>query len=527
MLQSLLFSKTLKETPSDAEANSHKLLVKGGYIQQHSSGVYTILPIGLIVIKNIQKIIKSEMNRINGIELMMPLIQSSELWKTSGRWEDFGTELISFQDRTGKGFALSPTHEEVATNLVSRTIKSYKQLPVLLYQIQTKFRDEKRPRFGLLRGKEFLMKDAYSFHDTKVSLDDTYNKMYISYTNILNKLNLNFRVVEADSGAMGGIDTHEFMVLSDIGEDTIAFSNDGKYASNIELTPVKHKKLNGTLDVYIKYINNENTNTLVLHGGERKINILKLEKKLGCKMDENILEDMELFNLNDFKNYQNILIDNELMFYDKWSISSRIFSGSEKLEILNKSNVECIDLVEVKEGDISPHDNRDILSLKKAIEVGHIFKLGTKYSKSLGAFVLNEDGKSIPLIMGCYGIGVSRLMAAIVEQNSYENRIIWPESIAPFQIHIIPTNLKNEKIHGISMDIYNKFKALNFDVLLDDRDERLGHKLKDSDLYGIPYKLIVGKDSTLDNLEIIDFQNNTNFMDYKDIVNIIQEIRKK
>jgi prolyl-tRNA synthetase len=377
---------TLKENPADAEVISHQLMLRAGMVRRLAAGLYTWLPLGLRVLRKVENIVRDEMDKSGAQEILMPAVQPAELWQESGRWDQYGPELLRFKDRHDREFCYGPTHEEIITHLIRNEIRSYKQLPVNLYQIQTKFRDEIRPRFGIMRGREFLMKDSYSFHLEQSSLDETYELMYETYTNIFNRLGLKFRAVLADNGNIGGSRSHEFHVLAESGEDAIAYSTTGDYAANVE-----------------------------------------------------VFEDG------------------------------------------------------VKAGDPSP-DGKSVLDIARGIEVGHIFQLGDKYAKAMGASVLDEDGKSATLIMGCYGIGVSRLVAATIEQNHDKNGIIWPEAIAPFSVALLPMNMhKSQRVREAAEDLYNKLQAVGVDVLFDDRKERPGVMFANAELMGIPHRIVIGE----------------------------------
>ncbi|SFM31654.1 prolyl-tRNA synthetase [Gracilibacillus orientalis] len=532
MRQSQTLIPTLKETPADAEIKSHQLLVRAGYIRQTASGVYSFLPMGNKVLKNVEKIVREEMEKAGSVEMLMPSLQLSELWKETGRWYSMGPELMRLHDRHEREFALGATHEEVVTSLIRDEVKSYKKLPLYVYQIQTKFRDEKRPRFGLLRGREFIMKDAYTFHTNQESLDEAYQKMFQAYQNIFTRCGLNFRAVIADSGAMGGKDTHEFMVLSEIGEDTIAFSDTSDFAANIEMAAVNvtYEQSDETA-LELEIVDTPGYNTmdevsqflgqplakgiksllfkvderyvLVLSRGDHEINDIKLKNaldathvelaseketkqllntKVGSIGPVHVPKDLEVVadhavaairngycgaNEND-KHYQNVNPDRDF----------------------NASSYQ--DLRFIKEGDPSP-DGQGKIKFAKGIEVGHIFKLGQFYAEKLGAQYLNEQGKQETMTMGCYGIGVSRTLASIVEQYHDENGIKWPKEITPYHVHLIAVNPKKQDQLDLSEDIYKQLQQNNISVLFDDRKERPGVKFADSDLIGLPVRITVGK----------------------------------
>ncbi|WP_088069518.1 proline--tRNA ligase [Gottfriedia luciferensis] len=532
MKQSIVYSPTLREVPSDADIKSHQLLLRAGFIRQNASGIYSFLPLGNKVLQKVANIVREEMNNAGAMEMLMPSMQAQELWEESGRWENFGPELMRLRDRHGRGFALGATHEEVVTSIIRDELKSYKKLPITLYQVQSKFRDEKRPRFGLLRGREFLMKDAYSFHASQESLDEVYDRLFTAYSNIFTRCGLNFRAVVADSGAMGGKDTHEFMVLSDIGEDTIAFSNESNYAANIEMAPVittyepSDEKLEDvkkvetpnqkTIDEVIEFLNlpieksiksiifkADEEFVLVLARGDHEINDIKLKNYLGAhsvelasKEEVKELMNCEIGSLGPIgvKSDLLVLADHAI----KGIVNGCCGANEEGYHFINVTVnrdyhvKDFVDLRFIQEGDLSP-DGKGTISFAKGIEVGHVFKLGTKYSESMNATFLDENGKSNPIIMGCYGIGVSRTLAAIVEQYNDEKGILWPKNLAPFDVHIITVNTKSEEQVNLADDIYKTLKEVGQDVLIDDRNERVGVKFADADLFGIPVRVVVGK----------------------------------
>ncbi|WP_339192934.1 proline--tRNA ligase [Aeribacillus sp. FSL W8-0870] len=532
MKQSQSFIPTMRENPADAEVKSHQLLLRAGYIRQTASGVYSYLPLAHRVLTKIENIIREEMNRIGAVELLMPALQQAELWQESGRWYSYGSELMRLKDRHERDFALGPTHEEVITSLVKDEIKSYKRLPLTLYQIQTKFRDEKRPRFGLLRGREFIMKDAYSFHATQESLDEVYEQVREAYSRIFTRCGLNFRAVIADSGAMGGKDTHEFMVLSEIGEDTIAYSDSSDYAANIEMAPVvaSYEKVDEPL-IELEKKETPNKKSIEEVAQFFQVPKEKLIKSVLFKVDEKFVlvlvrgdhevNDVKLKNL-----YQASVV--ELASAEETEQVMGVSPGflgpigaSDKVEIVADYAVQAVvngicganendlhyigvnpdrdftvtkyeDIRFIQEGDPSP-DGKGRIKFAKGIEVGHVFKLGTRYSEAMKAEFLDEKGKTNPIIMGCYGIGVSRLLSAVVEQFHDENGIIWPNKLAPFEVHLIPVNMKNEEQVKVAEEIYHDLQAKGYEVLYDDRAERAGVKFADSDLIGIPVRITVGK----------------------------------
>ena len=532
MKQSLTFIPTLREVPSDAEVKSHQVLLRAGFIRQNASGIYSYLPLARKVLFKIEQVIREELEAINAQELLMPAMQSAELWQESGRWEKYGPELMRFKDRHNRDFALGPTHEEVITTLVRDEIKSYKKLPLTLYQIQTKFRDEKRPRFGLLRGREFIMKDAYSFHASRESLDATYEDMYRAYSNIFTRLGLNFRAVIADAGSIGGKGTHEFMVLSDIGEDTIAYSDSSDYAANIEMAEVVvDYKLSEeemlelekvatpdvkTIEEVSNFLNVPASNCIkslvfkidgelvvVLARGDHEINDIKLKNALEADSVE-LAEEAEIKELlgctvgsiGPVKLPINVKViaDNAIK-----SIRNGVAGANEDGFHYINVNPErdfaintYADIRFIQVGDPSP-DGQGVIKFAEGIEVGHIFKLGTTYSEKMNALYLDEQGKTQPFIMGCYGIGVSRILAAVAEQFQDEKGFVWPKQLAPYDVHLVPVNTKDEAQVQLADELYGLLKSYRYDVLYDDRAERAGVKFADADLIGLPVRVTVGK----------------------------------
>ncbi|MBS2969018.1 proline--tRNA ligase [Metabacillus sp. KIGAM252] len=531
MKQSLMFIPTLREVPADADIKSHQLLLRAGYIRQNTSGIYSYLPLAQKVLQNIQDIVRDEMNKAGASELLMPAMQQSELWQESGRWYSYGPELMRLKDRHGREFALGATHEEVITSLVRDEVKSYKRLPLALYQIQSKFRDEKRPRFGILRGREFIMKDAYSFHSSYESLDEMYDKMFTAYSNIFERCGLNFRAVIADSGAMGGKDTHEFMVLSEVGEDTIAYSDQSSFAANVEMAPVtaEYTRSDETCGELEK---KETPSQKTIEEVAEFFEVAKEKciKSLLFKADDRLvlvlsrgdheINDIKVKNLFDARNVE-LATPEET----KEALNCPIgFIGPigvpEGIEVVADAAVKAIvngvcganeegfhyisvdaerdlkvgqyaDLRFIQEGDASP-DGKGTIQFARGIEVGHIFKLGTRYSVDMNASYLDENGRSQPMIMGCYGIGVSRTLAAIVEQFNDENGIVWPEQIAPFDLHVVPANMKSDAQVALAEKVYADL-GKTYSILFDDRAERAGVKFADSDLIGLPIRITAGK----------------------------------
>lgn len=571
---SKLLVKTYKEVPKEAETISHQLMLRTSMIRQLSRGVYSYLPLGLKVLKKIENIVREEMDKAGANEILMPVIQPADIWKETGRWFAYGPELMRLQDRNRRDFVLGPTHEEVAVDIFRNMVTSYKELPLNIYQIQTKFRDEMRPRFGLMRGREFVMKDAYSFHLTEQSLDDEYNNMKQAYYNIFNRCGLNFRAVEADTGSIGGAESHEFMVLAESGEDDILYSTQSSYAANVEKansrikvieynSEKKEKELVDTLDTTtIEEVANllnvakENTLKVVLFTeiletskryymavirGDLDINPIKVKNIANADMELELMSDETIKDLGLVKGYIGSLKEldilkekNIVVVLDESVKNMRNFvTGANQL---NKHyinvNIEDIhydilgDIHEAKAGDLSPVDD-GILEIARGIEVGHIFKLGTKYTKPMNVKVLNEEGKQETVIMGCYGIGVSRIAAATIEQNFDENGIIWPKPLAPFMVDIVIVNMKDEKQVSIAEEIYDSLIKNNIEAILDDRNDRAGSKFKDADLIGIPLRIVVGKGIQNNEVEVkerkstdIEIINIDNVLDYvKNFIN--------
>lgn len=532
MKQSKVFIPTMKEVPAGAEALSHRLLLKAGLIKQSTSGIYSYLPLAARVLNNIEAIVREEMERIDAVEILMPALQQAELWEESGRWSAYGPELMRLQDRNGREFALGPTHEEVVTSIVRDELKSYKQLPLTLFQIQSKYRDEKRPRFGLLRGREFIMKDAYSFHADEDSLDASYQDMYNAYGRIFKRVGINARPVVADSGAIGGSHTHEFMALSEIGEDTIVYSEQSDYAANIEKAEVVYQANEKQEDLQpLTKIETPNIHTaqelatfldkpldeitksmvfkidgefiMVLVRGHHELNDIKLKAYFGTDNIELASED-EIVNLLGAKpGSLGPVFDKEIKVYADNFIQdlNNIVVGANEdgYHLLNANigrdfEVDAFgDFRFILEGE-PLSDGSGPARFAEGIEVGQVFKLGTKYSESMNATFLDNQGKAQPLLMGCYGIGVSRTLSAIVEQNNDENGIIWPKSVTPFDLHLITINPKKDDQRELADQLYTQLKE-NYDVLYDDRKERAGVKFNDADLIGLPVRVVVGKNA--------------------------------
>ncbi|MFZ7201323.1 proline--tRNA ligase [Avibacterium avium] len=534
---------TLKETPNDAQVVSHQLMLRAGMVRPLASGLYNWLPTGLRVLKKVENIVREEMNKSGAIEVEMPVVQPAELWQESQRWEQYGPELLRFQDRGQRDFVLGPTHEEVITDLVRREVSSYKQLPLNLYQIQTKFRDEVRPRFGVMRGREFLMKDAYSFHTTKESLQETYDIMYQTYSNIFTRLGLDFRAVQADTGSIGGSASHEFQVLAQSGEDDIVFSTESDFAANIELAEAVAQGERGAPTQSMELVDTPNAKTINELVEQFNVPVEKTVKTLIVKgaNEEQPLIALIIrgdHNLNEIKAQKLAQVAEPLEFADEAEIKAKIGAGVGSLgpvnlpipAIIDRSvalmsdfsaganidgkhyfNInwerdvpmpEVADLRNVVEGDLSP-DGKGSLLIKRGIEVGHIFQLGTKYSEAMKATVQGEDGRPQTMIMGCYGIGVSRVVAAAIEQSHDERGIIWPtDAIAPFTVAIVPMNMhKSESVQEFAENLYRTLSAEGVEVIFDDRKERPGVMFADMELIGVPHMLVIGE-KNLQNGEI-------------------------
>ena len=523
-------SPTLKETPNDAEVISHQLMLRAGLVRQLASGLYTWMPLGLKVLRKVEAIVREEMDRSGAVELLMPAVQPAELWQESGRWEQYGPELLRLKDRHDRDFCVGPTHEEVITDMARRELKSYKQLPVNYYQIQTKFRDEIRPRFGIMRGREFLMKDAYSFNIDAESLQQSFDIMYDTYTRIFERLGLEFRAVEADSGSIGGANSMEFHVLAESGEDAIAYSTDGKYAANIEKAiaicsrarpaAVKDMKTVDTPGVHTiedlsKFLNvpaHKTVKTMLVKGvddpvvavvirGDHELNEIKLENFPNIASPLTFATEEEIREATgcDVGSIGPVGLDIPIMAdMSASALSDFVCGANENGKHLINVNW-CRDLPDafpadvrnVVEGDPSP-SGEGILKIVRGIEVGHIFQLGDKYSKAMEATVLDEQGKKTVMQMGCYGIGVSRIVAAAIEQNNDDNGIIWPGSMAPFQIAITPINMhKSESLAAEVEKLYTELTDAGYEVLLDDRNTRPGISFADMELIGIPHRIVM------------------------------------
>ncbi len=553
MRASQILLSTQKETPSDAVVVSHKLMLRAGMIRKSASGLYSWLPLGLKVLRKVERVVREEMDRSGAQEVLMPVVQPADLWQESGRWEQFGPELTRFLDRHSNAFCLGPTHEEIITDLVRNEIRSYKQVPVNFYQIQTKFRDEVRPRFGVMRAREFLMKDSYSFHLTQECLEKTYQVMYRTYSNIFDRLGLNYRAVLADTGSIGGTGSHEFHVLADSGEDDIVFSNESNYAANIEMavaptlpappmpagTLVKiatpNEKTIEEVATHLEVAPAQTVKTLIVLGkpnekksqplialvlrGDHQLNEVKASKlpevqsPLTFASEERIRKELGVApgSLGPVRLDLTIIADHSAAVLPNFVCGAN--DDGYHLKNVNWQR-DCVfdrseDLRNVIPGDISP-DGRGSLEIKRGIEVGHIFQLGDKYSTAMKASVLNEQGKDQTLIMGCYGIGVSRIVAAAIEQNHDERGIIWPKALAPFDIAIVPINMhKSEAVAKQCEALYEQLSHAGYDVLfMDEQKARLGVMLADVELLGIPHRLVVGEKGIND--QYVEYQARKN-----------------
>ncbi|MDZ7853284.1 MAG: proline--tRNA ligase [Halomonas sp.] len=545
MRASQLLIATLKETPADAEVVSHQLMLRSGMIRRLTSGLYTWLPLGIKTLRKVERIVREEMDRAGAQEVLMPAVQPAELWQESGRWEQYGPELLRLKDRHERDYCVGPTHEEVITDLVRKEIASYKQLPVNFYQIQTKFRDEIRPRFGVMRSREFIMKDAYSFHIDEASLKETYQAMYDAYTRIFTRLGLDFRPVIADNGAIGGTGSHEFHVLADSGEDDIVFSTASDYAANMEKAEALPAPLGSDTqrpapseELHLVDTPNAKTiaalveqhglpiektiKTLMVHDveggliallvrGDHELNEVKAENLAEVAAPLTMATEDEIRaavgagpgSLGPVNLEMPIIIDRSVALMSDFGAGANV-DGKHYFGINWERDAalpKVADIRNVVEGDPSP-DGKGTLAIKRGIEVGHVFQLGRKYSEAMNATVLGDEGRAVHPWMGCYGIGVTRVVAAAIEQNHDDAGIIWPEAIAPFQIAMVPMNAhKSQRVREESERLYQALTAAGFEVLLDDRDLRPGVRFADHELMGIPHRLVVG-DRGLDKGEL-------------------------
>ncbi|MDH2898444.1 MULTISPECIES: proline--tRNA ligase [Rahnella] len=539
---------TLKETPADAEVISHQLMLRAGMIRKLASGLYTWLPTGLRVLKKVENIVREEMNNANAIEVSMPVVQPADLWQESGRWEQYGPELLRFVDRGDRPFVLGPTHEEVITDLIRNEVSSYKQLPLNFFQIQTKFRDEVRPRFGVMRSREFLMKDAYSFHTTQESLQETYDAMYAAYSQIFNRMGLDFRAVLADTGSIGGSASHEFQVLAQSGEDDVVFSDSSDFAANIEFAealapttpraaPAEEMRVVETPDAktiaelteQFQVPVEKTVKTLMVHAtaesghklvallvrGDHELNEIKAEKLPQVAVPLTFATEAEIReivaagpgSLGPVNLPMPVVADRTVAAMSDFSAGANI-DGKHYFGInwdRDAALPEVADIRNVVAGDPSP-DGQGTLVIKRGIEVGHIFQLGTKYSEAMNATVQGEDGKNQVMTMGCYGIGVTRVVAAAIEQNHDDRGIIWPDAIAPFQVAILPMNMhKSFRVKDAAEALYKELRSHGIDVILDDRKERPGVMFADMELIGVPHHVVIG-DRNLD-AEELEYKN--------------------
>ncbi|AMH17944.1 proline--tRNA ligase [Hafnia paralvei] len=542
---------TLKETPADAEVISHQLMLRAGMIRKLASGLYTWMPTGLRVLKKVENIVREEMNNAGAIEVSMPVVQPADLWQESGRWEQYGPELLRFVDRGERPFVLGPTHEEVITDMVRNEISSYKQLPLNFFQIQTKFRDEVRPRFGVMRSREFVMKDAYSFHTSQESLQETYDKMFAAYSKIFSRMDLDFRPVQADTGSIGGNASHEFQVLAQSGEDDVVFSSESDFAANIELAEaVAPKGERAVPTEELRIVDTPNAKTIAELTEQFNLPIEKTVKTLlvhATKESGHTLVALLVrgdHELNEVKAEKLEMVASPLTFATEAEIRTVVNAGPGSLGPINMAvpvvadrtvammsdfgagaNIDgkhyfginwerdlplplVADIRNVVEGDPSP-DGKGTLLIKRGIEVGHIFQLGTKYTEALKATVQGEDGRNQLMTMGCYGIGVTRVVAAAIEQNHDERGIIWPDAIAPFQVAILPMNMhKSFRVKDLAESLYNSLRSKGIDVIMDDRKERPGVMFADMELIGVPHTVVIG-DRNLDSDEI-EYKNRRN-----------------
>lgn len=533
MKQSKLFAPTLREVPSDAEVISHQFMLRAGYIRQVSSGVYTYLPLAHRVLENIKTIIRDEFDKIDGSEMLLPALLPADLWKQSGRYETYGEDLVKLKDRHERDFILGPTHEETFTSLIRDEIKSYKKLPLNLYQFQTKYRDEKRPRFGLMRGREFIMKDAYTFHDSYESLDESYEEIKQAYTNAFERMGLNFRAIIGDAGAMGGKDSVEFMALAEAGEDVVVYSDSSQYAANLEMASSKYSskpKTDVQLDKEevetpdaktieevakflsvrtsqilksVLYVADGEKPVLAVVRGDHEVNEIKVRNVVDAEEVEPATDEQieELFGTvagfaGPIGLSEEVTVVADLYVQD---VVNGVSGANKKdAHYINVnpskdfSQASFEDIRVVQEGEPSP-DGEGKLVFTKGIEIGHIFKLGTRYSESMDATVLGKDGRPVPVIMGSYGIGVSRLLSAIAEQYADDKGLVWPEDIAPFDIHLVPVQMKDDEQRELAEELYELFEKEGYSVLIDDRQERPGVKFTDAELIGIPVQITVGR----------------------------------
>lgn len=542
MRVSQVLNPTLREVPAEAEVISHQLMVRAGLIRRATAGVYTYLPLGLRILRKIEDIVREEMDAKGGQEVLLPIIQPAELWRETGRWDVYGPELFRLNDRHNREFCLGPTHEEIVTDLVRGEVRSYKQLPMLLYQIQNKYRDERRPRFGLMRGREFIMKDLYSFDRDEEGLAESYNKMYEAYTRIFTRCGLEFRPVEADAGAIGGSGgTHEFMVLAESGEDAVVYCQECDYAANKEKAvctpyPVTSESPEGsyhtvdtpetkTIEQVVEFLGVQKQELiksllyqgdeklfLVLVRGDREVNEIKINNAIGPFINLQLApSDLVKEKLGCDPGFVGpigvpddllVIADQEVPLMNK-AVCGANALDKHYVDVVPQKDFrmdQVLDLRVVEKGEACPQCSKP-LQEARGIEVGQVFKLGTKYSKALNATFLDENGVEKPCVMGCYGVGVSRTMAAAIEQNHDKDGIIWPIPIAPFHVILVPVNMKDDLVRETGDKLYQELKSLGVEVIIDDRDERPGVKFKDADLVGYPLRINIGS-KTLANGEV-------------------------
>lgn len=565
MKQSKLFAPTLREMPSDAEAKSHQLMLRAGYIRQVASGVYAYLPLAHRVLANITQIVREEMEAIDAVEMDLPSFIPADLWQETGRYATYGPELMKIKDRHERDFILGPTHEETFTDLIRGDIDSYKKLPLTLYQIQTKYRDEKRPRFGLLRGREFLMKDAYSFHMSDETLDETYQAMNQAYSKIFSRLGLNYKAIIGDAGSMGGRESTEFMALSESGEDTIVYSNASDYAANLEMAesavleisndqPQLEREIVETPNVRtieevgaflsktsaeilksVLFIVDDEQPVFVVVRGDHTVNEVKVKGQVGASSlrpatDAEIIEQFGAVpgfaGPIDLPENVQIIVD----YHVKNSVNTVIGANKEGYHFININpdrdfdQFEYADLRTVEEGDPAPTDEGQLV-FERGIEIGHIFKLGTFYSEKMNATVLDNTGRPQPIIMGSYGIGISRLLSAIIEQNYDDKGIVWPSNIAPFDVHIVPIKLTDADQSALTEEIKQLLEEAGLSVLIDDRNERAGVKFTDAELFGIPVQITVGRDAADGIVELTSRRDGQQFnLKKEDIIDTIKQL---
>ena len=561
MKMSNMLVSTLREVPAEAEIDSHKLMLRAGIMRKMAAGIYNYMPLGLKALKNVEDIVRDEMNKAGAQEFLASAILPAELWQESGRWDAYGDEMFRLKDRNNREFCLGPTHEEVFTDMARNEIKSYKQLPVNLYQIQTKYRDERRPRFGVMRSREFIMKDAYSFDKDTDGLDISYNKMHDAYVNIFNRCGLDAKCVEADSGAIGGSNSAEFMVKSEVGEDDVVFCTECDYAANIEKAPStvekaekeEFKELNKietphtkTIEDLVKFFNTtakKFAKTLIYRAddkvvavvvrGDREVNEVKVSNALGGVLELEMASYEQVKNATNAEigfagpigiNVDELLVDEEVAnMYNFIVGANETGYHIENVNYGRDFEGKVGDYRNITEGEKCPHCGATI-TIARGTEVGHIFKLGTKYSEAMNAVFIDEKGESKPFVMGCYGIGVTRTLASIIEQHHDENGIIWPLSVAPYQVSVVPVNIKDEEQMKIATEIYNRLQGMGVEVIMDDRKERAGVKFKDADLMGIPMRITVGKKISEGNVEFkLRHEEDTLVISIDDVYNKVKE----